>query len=154
MSTIIWWVADPGDPDDYEARYEKVSPKFATRELAVAWKERAEQDAYAARLEHRSGIAAAYERHLAEAQAKSQQTDEYLVGLPIKEAILARARAKIARDIDMFERALHLAHEQDALLANISLAAWLTGTREVVVGGWHHRYRVDFEAVLGALDKD
>jgi hypothetical protein len=43
MSVTVWWVGNAADPDDYEARYEEVSPKFATRELAVAWKEREEQ---------------------------------------------------------------------------------------------------------------
>ena len=65
MSTTVWWVADPGDPDDYEARYQEVSPKFVTRELAVAWKEREEQQEYEARLKHRTGIADAFERLLA-----------------------------------------------------------------------------------------
>jgi hypothetical protein len=127
----VWWVGDPGDPDDYEAYYREVSPKFATQELAEAWKDRAERAAYAQRMDGRSQMPALYERHLAEARAKDTP-----------------------RNIDLLERSIVMANEHNARLASISLADWLTSTRDIVVGGWHHRYQIDSELVLEALDAE
>lgn len=130
--TTIWWVGDPGDPDDYEAQYVEVSPKFASQALAEAWRERAERAAYAKRLEGREAMPATYERFLAK----------------------SRAEDKDAHTIDLLERSLVAAHEQTARLVSCSLADWLSGTRDIVVGGWQHRYQVDSEIVLEALGED
>ena len=123
----VWWVGDPGDPGDYEAQYREASPKFATRALAEAWKDREERQAYARRLESRAEMVATYERWLAEAG-----DDERLR--------------------DLAARSLEQARADNELLARISLADWLTSTQRIVVGGWHNHYQIDSEEVLEALD--